>query len=115
MDHTKKTIFAGFVNNSKGSKYWVDGHFEYSEDVPTLFRFNTKEEKTIVQEVAQSYLDNWGMDSIELVIFEVKTRHQVMLQKRSPEESQPVKGECSEIKAPKKRGRRPAEPAIIQS
>ena len=87
-DHTKKTTFAAFVNIDKSDKYWIEGHWEYSEDTPGLFRFNTKEEKQRVQEVAQSYLDNWGVKGLELVVFEVKSRHEVKLKKRSQEEKQ---------------------------
>lgn len=86
MDYTKKTTFAAFVNINKGDKYWVDGHFEYGTDTPTIFRFNTKEEKAIAQEVAQSYLDNWGFTEVELVVLEVKSRHPIKLKKRTEEE-----------------------------
>lgn len=86
MDHTKKNTFAAFVNVHKGDKFWVDGHYEFSQENPTLFRFNTKEEKAIAQEVAQSYLDNWGFEAVELVIFEVKSRHSINLKKRTKEE-----------------------------
>lgn len=86
MDYTKKNTFAAFVNVHKGDKFWVDGHFEFSQENPTLFRFNTKEEKAIAQEVAQSYLDNWGFEAVELVIFEVKSRHSINLKKRTQEE-----------------------------
>lgn len=86
MDHTKKTTFAAFVNVHKGDKFWVDGHYEFSQDNPTLFRFNTKEEKAIAQDVAQSYLDNWGFEAVELVIFEAKSRHSINLKKRTQAE-----------------------------
>jgi hypothetical protein len=86
MDHTKKDTFAAFVNVHKGDKFWVDGHHEYSQDSPTLFRFNTSEEKKRVQEVAQNYLDYWGFEAVELVIFEAKSRHSINLKKRTSAE-----------------------------
>lgn len=134
-DHTKKTTFAGFVNVDKSNKYWMEGHFEYGEDAPTLFRFNTKEEKAIVQEVAQSYLDNWGCDALELVIFEAKARHVVTLKKRTESEMATARAKSkadAEAKresvvadvivdgtetptdaTPKKRGRKPKTGATI--
>jgi preprotein translocase subunit SecF len=134
MDHTKQTTFAGFVNVEKHNKYWVDGHFEFSEDCPTLFRFNTKEEKARVQDVAQSYLDNWGFEAVELVIFEVKSRHLVTLKKRTESEKENARlkaqkeSDDNRIKMasednvaegavlkpePKKRGRKPKSSATI--
>lgn len=137
MDHTKKTTFAAFVNIHKGDKFWVDGHYEFSQDAPTLFRFNTKEEKNIAQEVAQSYLDNWGFEAVELVVFEVKSRHLVNLKKRTEAQieearkknlaaSDEFRKAISEsdstttsttpvepVTQPKKRGRKPKAPATI--
>lgn len=137
MDYTKKNTFAAFVNIHKGDKYWVDGHFEYGQDCPTIFRFNTKEEKDIAQEVAQSYLDNWGFSEVELVILEVKSRHPIKLKKRTEAEIEEARkkklaeankfrqsAEVEESKesetkpveaqdpAPKKRGRKPKNATI---
>lgn len=134
-DHTKKTTFAAFVNIDKGDKYWIDGHWEFSDDTPSLFKFNTKEEKKIVQDVAQSYLDNWGCKSLELVVFELKSRHEVKLKKRSDEEREldrkrlQQEAEATRVvaetptieqsplenttpEAPKKRGRKPKDATI---
>lgn len=86
MDHTKKTTFAAFTNSTSTDKFWVNGHFEFDTDSPTLFRYNTKEEKAVVKEVAQSYLDHWNMKNIELVVFEMTSRQVVKLTKRSEEE-----------------------------
>jgi len=138
-DHTKKTTFAAFVNIDKSDKYWIDGHWEFSDDCPSLFKFNTKEEKKLVQDVAQSYLDNWGCKALELVVFEVKSRHEVKLQKRTEAEKEEYRKklqqesikirelaeapvdvpvieksplEVVEPDAPKKRGRKPKDATI---
>ena len=131
MDHTKKTTFVGFVNVDKSDKYWVDGHFEFGQDAPTLFRFNTKEEKEIVKDIAQGYLDNWNFKEVEMVVFEAKSRHPVKLKKRTEEEKelerkriqktaaeariadQPEAPVTVEAEAPKKRGRKPKVDATI--
>lgn len=128
MDHTKTNTFAGFVNIEKNNKFWVDGGFMYCEDTPSLFKFNTKEEKAIVQNVAQSYIDNWGFEAVELVIFEIKSRHIVNLKKRSEQERKAAQEKmveeantwrnsekANEINeaSPKKRGRKPKSDATI--
>lgn len=131
MDHTKKTTFVGFVNVDKNDKYWVDGHFEFGQDSPTLFRFNTKEEKEIVKDIAQGYLDNWNFKEVEMVVFEAKSRHPIKLKKRTEEEKelerkriqrsaaearaedQPEAPVAVEVEAPKKRGRKPKVDATI--
>lgn len=138
MDHTKKTTFVGFVNVDKNDKYWVDGHFEFGTDAPTLFRFNTKDEKETVKSIAQGYLDNWGFSEVEMVIFEVKSRHPVKLKKRTEAEKEEerreiikqaaiARGESSSEPEPqpdvestpestpkKRRGRKPKSDATIQ-
>lgn len=133
MDHTKKTTFVGFVNIDKNDEYWVDGHFEYGTDAPTLFRFNTKEEKEVVKSIAQGYLDNWDFKEVEMVVFEVKSRHPVKLKKRTDEEKEVERRQIAQMAAeargepaadvavqitdaeaaPKKRGRKPKSDATI--
>lgn len=130
-DHTKKTTFVGFVNVCKDGKYWMDGHWEHGTDAPTLFRYNTREEKLIAQDVAQGYIDNWGVKELELVTFEAKSRQAVKLKKRTDaekeaerakilKEAKKARGE-DEVEAeavpvaqensqePKKRGRKPKQ------
>lgn len=96
MDHTKKTTFVGFINVEKGDKYWIDHGFTYNEDAPGLFRYNTKEEKDIAKSVAQSYIDNWGIKAVEMVVLEVKSRHSVNLTKRSDEEREAERHQIQE-------------------
>jgi hypothetical protein len=130
-DHTKKTTFVGFVNVCEDGKYWMDGHWEHGTDAPTLFRYNTREEKLIAQDVAQGYIDNWGVKELELVTFEAKSRQAVKLKKRTDaekeaerakilKEAKKARGE-DEVEAeavpvaqensqePKKRGRKPKQ------
>ena len=130
-DHTKKTTFVGFVNVCKDGKYWMDGHWEHGTDAPTLFRYNTREEKLIAQDVAQGYIDNWGIKELELVTFEAKSRQAVKLKKRTDaekeaerakilKEAKKARGECEadaeatpvtqeNTPEPKKRGRKPKQ------
>ena len=88
-DHTNIRQFAAFVNVENKNKFWVNQHWVWDEDCPGLFRYDTKEDKERVNDVAQSYLNNWDMNKIELVIMEVKTRKEMLLTKKiSTEEDQ---------------------------
>lgn len=102
-DHTNIRQFAAFVNVENKNKFWVNQHWVWDEDCPGLFRYDTKEDKERVNDVAQSYLNNWDMNKIELVIMEVKTRKEMLLTKNiSIEEDEIVPEIPTKIKKKKK-------------
>lgn len=111
-DYTKKTTFVGFVNVCKDGKYWMDGHWEHGTDAPTLFRYNTREEKLVAQDVAQGYIDNWGIKDLELVTFEAKSRQIVKLKKRTDAEKEAERAKILR-EAKKARGEDEAEPEVV--
>lgn len=79
MDHTQTKHFAAFINIEGKNKFWVNQHWQWDEDSPALFQYDSREDKKRVEEVAQSYINHWDMDKIELVIFEVKSRKEMDL------------------------------------
>lgn len=81
MNYTETKHFAAFVNIEGKNKFWVNQHWQWDEDCPGLFQYDSREDKKRVEEVAQSYIDHWGMDKIELVVFEVKSRKEMTLTK----------------------------------
>lgn len=89
-DHTNIKHFAAFVNVEQKNKFWVNQHWVWDEDCPGLFRYDSKEDKERVHDVAQSYLDNWDMNKIELVIMEVKTRKEMVLTKNIVKEDDEI-------------------------
>lgn len=129
MDHTKKNTFAAFVNVDKNDKYWINGNWQNETDTPSLFKYNTSEEKKIVQEVAQSYIDNWGVDALEVVILEVKSRHITKLKKSTEAEKDAIRLEAQRkaaslresdvvevsVEKPKAKRGRPAKGATIST
>ena len=85
MDHSQTKQFAAFVNVEGKNKFWVNQHWTWDEDAPGLFRYDSKEDKQRVADVAQSYLNNWDLGKIELVVFEVKSRKEMTLTKKIEE------------------------------
>lgn len=69
MDYTKCKTFVAFKHTKDKDTYWIEGGWEYSEESPLIFPYQTREEKARVQEVYNSYVKNWGLKNVEAIIF----------------------------------------------
>lgn len=53
MDYVKKRNYIAFINKDKGNRWWVNGGFPWDETGPTLFPYDTEEEKQIAKDVGE--------------------------------------------------------------
>lgn len=59
MDYTKRKKFIAFINVDKNkNKYWIDHGFPWSEECPSLFPFETEEERKLAIEIGES-ISTW--------------------------------------------------------
>lgn len=69
MDYTKCKEFIAFSHVTDKHRYWIDGGWLYSDDCPGLFQYHTPEDKKIVKDVYNSYVNNWKLKDVEASIF----------------------------------------------
>lgn len=101
-DHTQTKHFAAFVNVEAKNKFWVNQHWVWDDDSPGLFRYDSKEDKQRVADVAQSYLDHWNMEKIELVVMEIKSRKEMTITKNINAEEELIAENHTKIERKKK-------------
>ena len=78
-DHTRGTKkFIGFINKAKGVRRWVNDY-----DFPTLYAYDTPEEKQIATEVAERLVCWSEIEDVEGVIFTRTNEVIPMFQKRN--------------------------------
>lgn len=71
MDHTKCKVFIGFRHTEDKHTYWINSAWTYDQEIPGLFPYNSKEDKAIVEDVANSLQGNWKIKDLEMVTFNV--------------------------------------------
>jgi hypothetical protein len=71
MDYTKTKTFIAFRHVADKNRYWVEYGWVFSEESPSLYPYDTKDQKKIADEVLDSYINNWGLKDVETVIVTV--------------------------------------------
>lgn len=88
MDYTKSGTFAAFKHTEDKNTYWINCGWYYDQEVPGLFPYDTKENKTIVNDVAKNISEHWNLKNIQLVtlkvtgIINIKANEEVLVKKR---------------------------------
>lgn len=105
MDYTKNKTFACFKHTQDKNTYWINGGWMFDQETPGLFPYDTREDKKIVEDVANSIATHWEVKNLELVILKVVSSSDVKIPKKNE-----IKTEGDEIV--KKRTRGPNKPKI---
>ena len=71
MDHINKAKkFIAFINKDGRDRHWINGNFPWAEDGPTLFPYDTREQKKIADEVSEKLVCWSETGDIEGVILQ---------------------------------------------
>jgi hypothetical protein len=88
MNFTKAKEFVAFRHKIDGNIYWINCHYKYEEDAPSLFKFSSIEDKRIAGEVMESFKLNWDLKELEMVL--MTTGETVTEPKRSRKKKDPL-------------------------
>lgn len=72
MDYTKCKEFIAFSHVIDKDRYWINQGWLYSDDCPGLFCYHTSEDKKIVRDVYESYINSWKLKDVEATVFKME-------------------------------------------
>ena len=91
MDHTKCKTFIAFRHTDPSTKstYWIEQGWEYSEDTPGLFPYQSKADKDHATEMINRYTNNWMLNNVEGIILKVEGIASLKIDKIEKEADKP--------------------------